>query len=200
MNCEDAYLLISGRIDGCNTQAEEAQLEEHLAACPDCRRVWLEFSQMNTDLQNLQEEPPAGLCDTVMREVHRQARRKKYRPVWMAAAAALALVMGLQNQQFPQQTQFAQNTRSMDISVASIEPVAADAAAMSQAWGAAVAVTHTLLPELENCEAETLADGTQLFRLEDKDGAAELSRAYGLELYEPENAAEADCSYVWLLP
>jgi len=62
-----------------------------------------------------------------------------------------------------------------------------------------VVVTEELLPELEVCPCETLEEGYLLYRLEQAEDAAALSRIYGVARYEPTagNAVEA---YALLLP
>ena len=45
MDCEFYYPLLSAHIDGENSEAEEAQLQEHLAVCPHCRALLKECSR-----------------------------------------------------------------------------------------------------------------------------------------------------------
>ena len=62
-----------------------------------------------------------------------------------------------------------------------------------------VAVTYELLPEMEVCTCETLGSGAVLYLLETADGAVNLSRIYGVELYQA-TIHSGSCSYALLLP
>lgn len=99
MNCSEAMELISSRLDGALSPAEEDALQAHLAQCASCRSVQAELSQLNSDLAALSCEPPQALHARVMREVRQKSRRKKdQRAVLrfvgaMAAAAALLAVL-----------------------------------------------------------------------------------------------------------
>lgn len=200
MICEDALLLISGRVDGTNTSREEAQLEAHLASCPECRKVWQDFSAMNMELQNLQAEVSKDFCDSVMQEVKKQARKRHFRPLWrvLGAAAALALVIGLSS--VPQEEDFSQKSRSMEPAAAYMAPEITEPAVVAQEYGADVVVISQLISELENSQYEELPGGARLYCLDDENSAVEWSKTYGLELYSPENKAVSDVSYALLMP
>ena len=43
MTCEDALVLLSGHLDGENSEEEEAQLSAHLRQCPACRELLAAF-------------------------------------------------------------------------------------------------------------------------------------------------------------
>ena len=40
MNCEQIYELLSARLDGALSAEDEARVQAHLDACPDCRRLY----------------------------------------------------------------------------------------------------------------------------------------------------------------
>ena len=99
ITCNEALELLSAQLDGAITIEEQTALQEHLAACPECRRIQRELKMAEEALPELQQEPPKLLHDTVMREIRRETRRKKERkPLLrfvgaMAAAAALLAVL-----------------------------------------------------------------------------------------------------------
>lgn len=102
ITCNEALELLSAQLDGAMTieeQTEQTALQEHLAACPQCRRIQSELKMAEEALPELQQEPPKLLHDTVMREIRRETRRKKERKTLlrfvgaMAAAAALLAVL-----------------------------------------------------------------------------------------------------------
>lgn len=100
MTCEEALVLLSGRLDGANTPEEDAQLDAHLQQCDRCRAILEAYTAADAGLLALEEEPPAELHDRIMDAVRAEGkpvRRKRRRPAifGLAAAAALALALGL---------------------------------------------------------------------------------------------------------
>ena len=96
---EEMLLLLSGRLDGCNTPEEEARLDIHLAECPDCRRVFEEYKALDAGLAGLTRKAPVNFTANVMRAVEAEpaaAAPKKNRR-WTfgfgTAAAAIAAVL-----------------------------------------------------------------------------------------------------------
>ena len=77
---------------------------------------------------------------------------------------------------------------------------AVDPQALAEERQADVAVTHEILPEMEVCSLETLEDGSLLYQLETADGAVQLSRTYGVELYQPAGGSASEVSYALLTP
>ena len=92
ITCNEALELLSVQLDGAITIEEQTALQEHLAACPECRRIQSELKMAEEALPELQQEPPK-------REIRRETRRKKERKTLlrfvgvMAAAAALLAVL-----------------------------------------------------------------------------------------------------------
>ena len=79
ITCDQALELLSAQLDGAMTIEEQTALQEHLAACPECRRIQGELKMAEEALPELQQEPPKLLHDAVMREIRRETRRKKER-------------------------------------------------------------------------------------------------------------------------
>ena len=50
MNCEEALVLLSGYLDGSNTEEEMTQLREHLTECPACSRLLEAMEEIADDL------------------------------------------------------------------------------------------------------------------------------------------------------
>lgn len=108
MTCEEALVLLSGHLDGANTPEEEARLEDHLARCPDCRRILDAYTAMDQGILELSEEPPAQLHDRIMAAVAAEAkprRRRRIRPAVMGLAAAAVLCLALGLGYLPRQTE-----------------------------------------------------------------------------------------------
>ena len=99
MNCEEALELLSGHLDGQNTEEEEARLQAHLKGCPSCRAILQAYEQMQQGLVSLDAEPPKELHQRIMDQVRSQPvlhRSRKH--LWrtggtIAAAAVIALVL-----------------------------------------------------------------------------------------------------------
>lgn len=101
MACDQFLELLSARLDGALTEEEERELEEHLAACPDCRAVGAQLSALQGAFPELEEVPaPEGFTQGVMDRIRAE---KKVIPLFKCPqfralaglAACLVLVAGL---------------------------------------------------------------------------------------------------------
>ena len=94
-DCEYYREKISCLIDGELSPEESAELEAHIAGCPECRALYNAFTAVSAALSDGMEEPPEHIAPAVMQEVRTIAQKKK-RIVWikyLSAAACLALVI-----------------------------------------------------------------------------------------------------------
>jgi len=229
MTCEEALLLISGHIDHCNTEVEEAQLREHLDGCEACRSLLLAFQEADAGILTLQEPAPETLCDDVMKAVGREVSgRKRKHCQWfgLAAAAVLVLAVGvgaytapdvvqsdaaaemvMQKKSSAEETPAVSSMRMADQNVTadlyaakrSVEAFSPQA--LADECGAPVVVVHELYPSMEVCEVELLEDGTLLYILPDAETAGELCESYGGTLYMPTALQEElKCSYAVIVP
>lgn len=215
MNCEDALVLISGHLDHANSAEEEAQLREHLEQCAACRNILDAFREADAGLMELCESAPDDLCESVMQVVCAEVDRKKLRR-WreLAVAACLIVAIGVGASSLPgrdsAEVQVAEASVAADMVVyetKTVQPMLRMAAVeqtdpqqLAEEREADIAVTQELLPEMETCTCETLESGVLLYCLDTSDGAVQLSRTYGLALYQPSNGDAANVSYVLLLP
>lgn len=100
MNCDEYLPLISGHLDGANSEFEERRLQEHLQICEDCRALLSLMEQNDALLKDSAAEPPADLTDRIMRQVRKEKQpkkstKKRWIPIaasGLAAAALLTLV------------------------------------------------------------------------------------------------------------
>lgn len=77
ISCERAWELLSRQLDEPLSPREEQELEEHLAACPSCRKDQEELAQMKEALQDLEEvQAPADFTRRVMDQVRAEAQEK----------------------------------------------------------------------------------------------------------------------------
>lgn len=94
-DCEYYMEKISCLIDGELSPEETAGLEEHIAACAECKVLYDAFTAVSAAVRDGMEEPPEQIAPAVMQEVRAIACKKK-RGVWikyLSAAACLALVV-----------------------------------------------------------------------------------------------------------
>mgnify|MGYP000345574540 CR=1 FL=1 len=100
-NCEDSLEQISRRLDGDLNAQEQAALEEHLAACPQCRALARELAELHQLMGELEETPaPDTLAPSVMAAIRREKKpvplglRPWFRTVGGLAACAV-ICLGL---------------------------------------------------------------------------------------------------------
>lgn len=210
MICEEAWILINGHLDHENTQAEEAQLREHLEHCTPCRALLEAMEGCDEALRSLEVEPPVDLCANVM-EAIRQEKPKKHHSwlKWAGAAAAAALVMAvglskmpvrqepetpsvMNARAVPEAASYAAALGSTDISEEQIQELADDRIA-------AIVMLKETVPELQACDCEELPNGSILYALRDEKAAQTLRDAYELNWYEPVNDVPKQY-YALLLP
>lgn len=105
MPCDRFTELLSARLDGALTPEEERELEEHLAACPDCRAVGAQLSALQGAFPELEEADaaPEGFARGVMERIRTEKSPQKVIPLFKrpqiralaGLAACLVLVAGL---------------------------------------------------------------------------------------------------------
>ena len=100
MNCDEYLPLLSGHLDGENSEPEEHRLQAHLRICGSCRALLAQMKQNDALLRSSAAMPPVDLTDRIMREVRKESKPKKSaKKRWipalssgLAVAALLALV------------------------------------------------------------------------------------------------------------
>lgn len=117
MRCHHARKMVSEYVDGGLDERRAADLERHLAVCPDCRDLLKDFRGIVREARSLETVAPPEAAWTKVRAAVEAARAERpaarrplgaeikparpfvlvRRPVWSAAAAALlvAVVGGL---------------------------------------------------------------------------------------------------------
>lgn len=101
-DCERYEALISAMLDGELTEDEQAEVQRHLASCPDCAAIYAAFAEVSEALKaEAEAEPlPAALHEGIMARVRVAEKAKKthgaivrLRPI-LAAAACLVVLAG----------------------------------------------------------------------------------------------------------
>lgn len=92
MKCDNSYLsLISGHLDGCNSEIEEKRLQQHLKTCRHCREL-LEIMKGNDALLvESTELPPADLTERIMSAVAKEPKKQRSRKRFYFTTAAAGL-------------------------------------------------------------------------------------------------------------
>lgn len=99
MKCKEAQEWMSQALDGELTPSQQARLEQHVAACPDCQAVRALWRQAGDLLRN--EPVPVPPAEVMWADVRRAIRQAKPEPApvlggwrftWAAALVGLALL------------------------------------------------------------------------------------------------------------
>lgn len=98
MQCDKTYVsLISGHLDGTNSEIEEKRLQQHLKSCRHCREL-LEIMEGNDILlAQSTQQPPEDLTQRIMnavaKEPRKQNKRKRFYFSTIAAGLATAAML-----------------------------------------------------------------------------------------------------------
>lgn len=100
-DCNRALELLSLRLDGPLSPAEEEALSEHLASCPDCGAAAQALENIHAALPGLLEEPPHGFHQRVMARIAAEQvipfpaphSKKRVWKTWLSTAAVFALII-----------------------------------------------------------------------------------------------------------
>ena len=111
MECDRYMELLSARLDGALTEEEERKLEEHLAACPDCRAAGAQLAALQSAFAEWEDIPaPEGFTQGVMDRIRAEEPKKVIplfkRPQFRALAglaACLVVAVGLYGASNPRQ-------------------------------------------------------------------------------------------------
>jgi ferric-dicitrate binding protein FerR (iron transport regulator) len=102
MTCETATNLISSRIDGEISAADQAALDEHLATCPACRATMEALAAQNSELARVfasRQGAAAAVAEAAIARIHREQtqslrpRRFPFLTAILSAAAGFALAL-----------------------------------------------------------------------------------------------------------
>lgn len=98
-HCNEYLPLLSGHLDGVNSEKEEARLQAHLKQCRHCRTLLAQMEAVDAAMTDGLPEPPADLTDRIMEQVRREPKKRRFgkriftlSAAGLAAAAMLALV------------------------------------------------------------------------------------------------------------
>lgn len=201
--CEYYQQLISQRLDGELTAAQEHELAEHLSRCADCRAVDAAFRALSEGFADSAEDAPADLCENVMGEIRRENIRKTNKRgskrTWrsllataacftlICAAAATALPMLARSNASTAAAQSADTANETDGSGADAAPAEEPESAAEQRAKADGSMLYTMESASEAGAASYNVSADELGRFVEmlSDGASESAM--------PEAAADESC-------
>lgn len=172
MECAKALEYISGHIDKQNTPQEEAELQAHLSACPDCRARLQAYELIDENVAALTSPVPENLAPSIMDKIKQEAAmqpaKKKKRSPWLSVstaaglvAAVLVLLIGTKAINLPKRSANAAPDRAMSM----VAETAADAegAADAPLFAAVQAPEGTEMPMesfagIESAAADSMAE------------------------------------------
>lgn len=174
MNCDRALELMSAALDGELTAEEQAQLQAHLEACPDCRAVYAQMQTMDSFLQEADAEPPAALHADIMHAVRQEkaaSRRRFWAPAGLiAAAAALVLLAGSRGLiDLPGFSRGAQASNDAHGAISAVLPgasLARQAEALAEERNAPVLTLARMADALTDTPFQTLDNGAKLYEID----------------------------------
>lgn len=98
-NCRDVEELMSLALDKAATDAEQRELDAHLACCEECAIVWGAMSEASAMMwQSPMLAPPAGFVQSVvvaLKARERRARQQRQNVATVVSLAALLATVGL---------------------------------------------------------------------------------------------------------
>lgn len=164
ISCEHCEELMNARLDGEMTPEDAPLLDDHLAQCPDCRKLDRDLTALHQRLSALSLDPPEHLAAAVMAQLEDKAAHpsKKKRP-WLAglcAAAVVLLAVALSPQILPFGGSDAAETEAAEAPTAA--DVAVDTAPAEGGEAAAAPETSRAEPESQSQNTGSLTQDQAL--------------------------------------
>ena len=101
MKCNQFFPLLSGHLDGANSEIEERRLQQHLKTCRHCRELLAQMEENDALLASQENRPPVDLTARIMSQVRKEQKKPRFgrnflistTATGLAAAALLAFVV-----------------------------------------------------------------------------------------------------------
>jgi predicted anti-sigma-YlaC factor YlaD len=97
MNCNRYQKKLSRIFD--RKQTPDRRLQQHIDACPDCRRFWEDLNRLEVAFSDLSfPEAPGDLAVRVNAAIRRSQRKRSFvlRPAWAGSfAVVVAFIVGI---------------------------------------------------------------------------------------------------------
>ncbi|MEJ2716054.1 MAG: zf-HC2 domain-containing protein [Deltaproteobacteria bacterium] len=97
MDCRDCQQRISMLVDGELSEVSTQEVTRHIAACPDCRRVYERMSHVNDVMRSFADlAPSSALAERVKARIADERKRgdeTAFLPVWGRVSLAAMLIL-----------------------------------------------------------------------------------------------------------
>lgn len=91
MKCNQILPLLSGHLDGANSEIEERRLQQHLKTCRHCREFLTQMEENDALLASQEAQPPADLTNRIMSQVRKEEKKPRLGKRFIVSTAATGL-------------------------------------------------------------------------------------------------------------
>lgn len=91
MKCNQIFPLLSGHLDGANSELEERRLQQHLKTCRHCRELLAQMEENDALLASQEVRPPAELTARIMSQVRKEEKKPRFGRSFLISTAATGL-------------------------------------------------------------------------------------------------------------
>ena len=91
MKCSQIFPLLSGHLDGANSEIEERRLQQHLKTCRHCRELLAQMEKNDALLASQETQPPVDLTARIMSQVRKEEKKPRFGKNFLISTAATGL-------------------------------------------------------------------------------------------------------------
>ena len=91
MKCNQVFPLLSGHLDGANSEIEERRLQQHLKTCRHCRELLARLEENDALLASQEAQPPVDLAARIMSQIRREEKKPRFGKRFLISTAATGL-------------------------------------------------------------------------------------------------------------
>ena len=91
MKCNQFFPLLSGHLDGANSEIEERRLQQHLKTCRQCRELLAQMEENDALLASQENRPPVDLTARIMSQVRKEEKKPRFGRNFLISTAATGL-------------------------------------------------------------------------------------------------------------
>lgn len=91
MKCNQILPLLSGHLDGTNSEIEERRLQQHLKTCRHCRELLTQMEENDALLASQEAQPPADLTNRIMSQIRKEEKKPRFGKRFIVSTAATGL-------------------------------------------------------------------------------------------------------------
>lgn len=91
MKCNQILPLLSGHLDGANSEIQERRLQQHLKTCRHCREFLTQMEENDALLASQEAQPPADLTNRIMSQIRKEEKKPRLGKRFIVSTAATGL-------------------------------------------------------------------------------------------------------------